>query len=422
MIAVTAPKMEPSVIIIGGGLAGLTAARQLHDNGIDFLLLEASDRIGGRVKTDVIDGFRVDHGFQVLLTAYPEAKRWLDYSKLNLKAFLPGALLLYPDGKRDRLGDPLRDFSSLFPTLFSQAGNVKDKLLILKLRNRLAALSIEEIFQQEEISTRKALRQAYGFSTQMVERFFAPFFAGIFLEKELVTSRRMFDFVFKMFSEAATAVPNLGMEEIPKLLADPLPAASIQTKASVAKIDQQLVRLTDGTTHTTPHIIVATEATGIVQEYTTVKTKYQQTTHLHFVAQESPLEKPLIALNTTAKRLVNNICVINKVAPGYAPKDQFLISLSVIDHPDLSEKVLVDEVRKELERWFGKATQEWEHLHTRKVEYALPDQTNVAHTIAKSNYQIREGLYTCGDFQLNGSINAAMKTGREVGEWVSQKI
>jgi phytoene dehydrogenase-like protein len=164
--------MNPSVIIIGGGLSGLTAARQLHKKGIDFLLLEATDRIGGRIKTDVIDGFRLDHGFQVLLTGYPEVRKWLDYSKLDLKAFSPGALLLYPDGQQDQLGDPLRDVSSLFPTLLSKSGNLKDKFSILRLRNRLKKLSIEDIFQQEEISTKAALQEVYGFSPQMINRFF----------------------------------------------------------------------------------------------------------------------------------------------------------------------------------------------------------------------------------------------------------
>jgi phytoene dehydrogenase-like protein len=411
--------MNPNAIIIGGGLSGLTAARQLHKKGIDFLLLEATDRIGGRVKTDVVDGFRLDHGFQVLLTAYPEAKRWLDYSKLDLKSFLPGALLLYPDGKQDLLGDPLRDISSLIPTLFSNAGDLKDKLLILKLRNRLAGLSIEEIFQQEEMTTHDVLKKEYGFGPKMIERFFAPFFAGIFLEKKLTTSRRMFDFVFKMFSQADTTVPNLGMEEIPKLLAQPLPPESIKTNARVSKIDQQTVQLADGSHFTSPHIIVATEATGIIKELSTIKTSHQSTTHLHFIAQESPIKKRLIALNTTPNRLVNNICTINNIAPGYASNDQFLVSLSVVGDSGLAAKELEKAVRKELQLWFGKATQDWKHLHTRTVKYALPNQSKVSHSIAEEKLQLRKGLYACGDFQLNGSINASMKIGREVGDLVS---
>jgi len=408
--------MNTSVIIIGGGLSGLTAARQLHSNNIDFILLEASDRIGGRVKTDVLDGYRLDHGFQVLLTAYPEAKRWLDYKKLDLQNFLPGALLLHTDGAKDRIGDPLRDFSSLFPTVFSNAGNLGDKLRILKLKNRLSNLSISEIFQQEEIATKAALAKEYGFSSKMIDRFFTPFFSGIFLEKELATSRRMFDFVFKMFGEGETAVPNLGMEEIPKQLAASLPKDAIKTDTRVEKIDGQTVYLTDGSSYAATNIIIATEATSLVKASANVKTTHQSTTHLHFIADSNPIDKPLIALNTNPQRLSNNICTINQVAKGYGSGDKFLLSISVVGTTSMSSAELEKSVKKELEASFGNATQAWKLLHIRKVDYALPSQKKVQHQIAPEQYKIRKGLLGCGDYQSNGSINAAMRAGREVAE------
>ena len=414
--------MNPSVIIVGGGLSGLTAARQLNQKGIDFLLLEASDRVGGRVKTDVVDGFRLDHGFQVLLTAYPEAGRWLNYSELNLKSFNPGALLLYPDGSKDRLGDPIRNIGSLLPTVFSKAGNLRDKIKIWKLKNRLAAMSIDEIFAQKEISTREVLRNEYGFSDQMIRHFFQPFFAGIFLEPELSTSRRMFDFVFKMFSEADTAVPNMGMEEIPKQLADPLPNKSVVTNARVEQIDGQEVKLKDGSAFRAPHILVATEATGLVKELSKVKTNHQSTTHLHFVSNEAPIKAPVIALNALQNRIANNVCVISNVAPGYAPEGQHLISISVVGDPGLKNAELSRAVKNELQTWFGKQTEDWKHLHTRTVQYALPNQSSVQHSIQGEQFKIRDGLYACGDYQLNGSINASMKAGREAADWVASKL
>ncbi len=358
----------------------------------------------------------------MLLTAYPEVKRWLDYSSLHLQSFNPGALLLYPDGSKDQLGDPMRDIGSLFPTLFSNAGNLRDKLKIWTLKNRLSGMSLEEIFAQKEVSTLEALSQDYGFSDQIIRHFFQPFFTGIFLESELKTSRRMFDFVFKMFSEADTAVPNLGMEEIPKHLADPLPSESIVTGAKVKKIDGQEVILEDGSTFSAPHIILATEATGLVKEFSEVKSNHQSTTHLHFVAKEAPIKAPIIALNTTPKRLVNNICTINQVASGYAPEGQHLISISIIDNQEIKNDELNRAVKKELQTWFGKATLDWEHLHTRTIQYALPNQSNVKHSIPGQEFEIRNGLYACGDFQLNGSINASMKAGRESAEWVAGKL
>jgi len=411
----------PTAIIIGAGLAGLSVARQLHKNGIDFIILEASNRIGGRIKTDVIDGFRLDHGFQVFLTAYPEAKKELSYGRLNLKTFSPGAMLLYPNGKIDRIGDPLRDFSSLFPTLFSSAGNISDKLNILRLKIRLENSSIDEIFQKEELPTIEVLTKEYGFSQKIVDHFFAPFFTGIFLEKELRTSRRMFDFVFKMFGKGHAAIPNLGMEEIPKQLAAEFPKNAIHLNAVVDKIDGQNVYLKDGSTFSAPHIILATQATGLVKNYSTVKTRHQSTTHLHFISDDAPIKKPLIALNTNKKRLANNICVINKVAPGYSENGKSLISISVVGKVNLPHNELEKNIRKELSTWFGNAPQKWEHLHTREVEYALPDQSKIFNDTISEKSIIRKGLYACGDFQLNGSINAAMKVGRTTGKLVVEE-
>lgn len=401
------------VIIIGGGLAGLSAANHLHKQGISFKIIEASDRVGGRVKTDIIDGFRLDHGFQVLLTAYPETQALLDYKALNLKQFVPGAVLLQENGKQEHIGDPLRDFSSLFPTIFASVGGLGNKFKILSLKNRLAGKSIEQIFAQKSKTSLAALREDYGFSEVIINRFFKPFFSGIFLETELNTDRRMFDFVFKMFGEGYAAVPNSGMEEIPKQLAANLPADNIFLQQKVTGIEGSQVFLESGETLQGQKILLATQATGLVKDYApAVKTRYVSTTHLHFISDKAPLQKGIIALNTKQSLLVNNICVINKVAPGYASGGKHLISLSVVGKSDLQGKELNQAVRKELKHWFGNETEAWEHLHTRVVEYALPEQKQVRHEISPSELKVNDKLYVCGDFLLNGSINAAMKTGR----------
>jgi phytoene dehydrogenase-like protein len=403
-------------IIIGAGLAGLTAANYLQQRGQDFLLLEADAEVGGRVKTTEKDGFLLDHGFQVFATAYPEAKALLDYGKLDLRAFLPGAMLLQADGSIDRIGDPLRDMSSLFPTLFAKVGGLGNKLGILSLRNRLKGMTLDAIFAQAEKSTEAALREDYGFSELMVERFFRPFYSGIFLEKELKTSRRMFDFVFKMFAEGEVAVPNKGMQQIPLQLAGNLPPECLRLQTRVQQVEGNSVVLKNGERLTAKNIILATKATDLIQQHQpNAKTDYVSTTHVHFTAPKAPFQRPLIALDTKPNDLVNSIAVMNKVAPGYSSSGQAMLSVSIVGKTEQRGEALANRLKEECRTWFGSAVDNWTFLDERLVEYALPNQVHVQQD---ANFKLGEGLYAIGDYALNGSINAAMRAGRLVAEQI----
>ena len=124
------------IYIIGAGVSGLIAAKVLENSGYAPVVLEATDRAGGRVKTDLIDGFQLDHGFQVLLSSYPAAQKYLDFKALELQELRSGAVI-FKNGKQQVIGDPLRDISVLFSTLFSGVGNLLDKIKILQLSLRL---------------------------------------------------------------------------------------------------------------------------------------------------------------------------------------------------------------------------------------------------------------------------------------------
>lgn len=213
------------VIIIGAGLAGLTAASVLKASGKSVLIIEAADAVGGRVRTDEVNGFLLDRGFQVLLTAYPEAKRFLDYKTLELCKFNPGALILNEKGI-SKIGDPVRQPGTLLSTLFSTAGTLSDKLRMLRLKLRLSGKSLTAIFSERETTTIDYLKKN-GFSERILNQFFRPFMTGIFLEDQLSTSSRMFEFVFKMFSEGSAAIPARGMGMIPLQLAKNLSADEI---------------------------------------------------------------------------------------------------------------------------------------------------------------------------------------------------
>ena len=408
--------MKHDVIIIGAGLAGLSAAVYLHRQGRKVLLLEASERAGGRIKTDSHEGFLLDRGFQVLLTAYPETKALLNYTDLNLKKMLPGATVLYDDG-RFEIADPLRRPSAAFATLFAPVGTLKDKLNTLWLKNKLQKLTIEEIFNQPEQSTRKQLTE-YGFSSKMIQRFYAPFLSGIFLENELSTSRRMFDFVMKMFSDGDVAVPALGMEEIPKQLVSMLPGGSIQFHTKVTAIEGNTVTTAEGTVLEANQILLATTANHLSQKFfPNQKMTSHQVTNIYFEAMEAPTKKAVVILNaSTKKKWVNNLTVLSNVSESYAPKGKILISVSCNGMPNVDDATLAENMKDELKQWYGEKVCTWKLLKGYRIEYALPTQESVRNEIDASEIKISDTLFICGDNLLNGSINAALKTGRLAAE------
>jgi phytoene dehydrogenase-like protein len=222
------------VVVIGAGLAGLSCALSLEAAGVAVTLLEASDAPGGRVRTDVVNGFHLDRGFQVLLTAYPEARRQLDYGSLQLKKFEPGALVWH-GGSFHRFADPFRNPLGGARFLLDNIVPLADKLHVAKLRTRVQQGTWEEMFSRPEQTTRDYLK-AFPFSPAIIERFFEPFYGGVFLERELVTSSRFFEFLFRMFSVGDTAVPAQGMQQIPLQLAAKLRAGTLITGARVSKV------------------------------------------------------------------------------------------------------------------------------------------------------------------------------------------
>ena len=227
-------------VIIGAGLAGLSCALSLEAAGVSASLLEAMEAPGGRVCTDSVEGFLLDRGFQVMLTAYPEAKRLLDESALPWKKFTPGALVWH-GGRFHRFADPFRNPIGASRFLFDSIVPLSDKLRVAKLRARVQEGTIAELFTRTEKTTREYLH-AFPFSPAIVERFFEPFFGGVFLEQDLVTSSRFFEFLLRMFSVGDTVVPAGGMQQIPLQLASRLRPGTLQTGARVTTV----TRLGDG--------------------------------------------------------------------------------------------------------------------------------------------------------------------------------
>lgn len=403
--------MGADVIVIGAGISGLIAAIELQKAGKKVVVLEAGDSPGGRVSSETVDGFILDRGFQVYLTAYPEGKKYLDFKKLRLCPFIPGAMLL-KGGRKYKIGDPFRNSSLIIPTILSPAGSLNDKLKLLMLQNSLKDKQITQIFKQEEKSSMEALKGEYDFSDKMIQHFFQPFFSGIFLENELQTSRRMMDFTFKMFAEGYAAIPEPGMQEIPRQLAEQLKGGTIRYNSHVKEVLEGAAELSNGDMIKAPNILLATESCGLVKEYLPeVKSSFRGTTNIYFSADKAPAKGAFIVLNSNKEKFVNNLAVLSEVSRSYAPAGKSLISVSVNGILEENTQAAIQKVKQELTPYFGKEVQEWHHLKTYKIRHALPDQKHVQHHLAESSICIRSGLFMCGDHLLNGSVNGAMRSG-----------
>src|SRR5262245_15391873 len=404
------------VLIVGAGVAGLSCGRHLADSGISVQIVEASDRIGGRVRTDEHEGFLLDRGFQVLLTAYPEAQRTLDYHALDLKKFTPGALSWFA-GRMNRLVDPWRTPGGWSTAFKSDFGTLWDKLRVARLRSRLRGSTIEQLFQRPESSTNDALKFG-GFSDEFIHHFFRPFFGGILLDGELKSSSRMFEFIFKMLSEGDIAVPAGGMGEIPTQIAAHLPEDSVRVNAHVESLHENELTLAGGETLSARAIVVAADGPGAAHLVGEAEPASRSVTCFYYSADEPPVPHATIVLNGDGAGPVNNLAVMSQVAPSYAPAGKSLIAISGLGTQQLAEDPLGGFIIAQMKNWFGPVARSWRYLKTYRIPHAQPQQFPGALEPPQRAVRIRPGIYLCGDHRDNASIHGAMVSGRRAAEAV----
>ena len=407
------------VIIIGAGLAGLCCAIRLHQADRSVLLLEATDRVGGRVRSDVVDGFVLDHGFQVLLTAYPACQQLLDYESLQLRAFEPGALVRC-GGNFSLLGDPWRRPTQALATALSPVGTFADKLRIAKLRSRSQQGSLEDLYQREQ-RTAIAELERLGFTTKMIDHFFRPFLGGVFLDESLAVSSRLLEFVFRMFATGEIAIPAGGMAAIPRQLADRLPGDSIRLSTTVGELDGRTVRLTDGTELSADSVVVATESSASARLLgrDELNTPWASTTTFYYAADRVPDDRKLLILRGDERGPIQTAVVISNVAPEYAPEGKSLISVSVSEGESTDDLAALDaSIRAQLGNWFGDEVNAWRQLRIYEVPYALPccSLEPVLADVEASSFGGEANVFVCGDHRETPSIQGAMNSGLRVAD------
>lgn len=435
--SLSAVKDNADVVVIGGGLAGLAACNDLESKGVDYLLLEASDDVGGRVRTDQVDGFLLDRGFAIFLTGYPEAQRVLDYEALNLQPFYAGADVRF-QGEFVRVADPFRHPVDGILSLPNPIGSIKDKVLVglVRFQTVLGMGSIEEMMTRGEETTILKRLVDFGFSDAMIDRFFRPFMAGIFFNRELTTSSRLFNFVMRMLATGQNCLPAAGIGAVSSQLRDKLDADALRMNTKVSEIGK---RESDGSRRITlpsgetilakKAIIVACEGPEASRLLGRAMEKSPSsnepavgTTCLYFSMDKAPTSDPILYLDGDNRgSIVNNCCFPSNVAPSYAPPGKALASVSIIGVPSDDDSTIEAKVRSELSGWFG-ADQvgSWKLLRVYRIPYAQPNQT-LPTDFARSN-TLGEGLFVAGDHRNSATFDGALVSGRRAAEAVRSEL
>lgn len=401
-----------AVVVVGAGLAGLAAARHLTRHGVEVTILDASDGVGGRVRTDVVDGFRFDRGFQLYNPAYPEGARVLDHEALDLRPFIAGARIVVNRGGRrrvDRVADPRRAPSWLVPSLVARIGSPVSTARFGAYAVSRAVRTVESLETDPDVTTEEALRRA-GADRTLMERLLRPFLSGVFLDSELTTSRRFLDVVLKSFVQGTPGVPALGMARIPEQLSTGL---DVRLGHRVASVVAEAVNVVGGDALRAEAVIVATDPTtaaGLIGEIhapaaRSVTTWYYRPT----CASEDLADGQAVLILDGDRRgpLVNTV-VLTHAAPEYAPAGAALISASALgvwDSPGDENAV-----REHLAWLYGVPTRDWELLATYPIPYALPAMP-VPFELQRP-VRTGDGIYVAGDHRDTSSIQGALVSGR----------
>jgi phytoene dehydrogenase-like protein len=407
------------------------AARRLADGGADVTVYEGRPDVGGRVRTESVDGFTLDRGFQVLFTAYPAVREELDLDALDLRYFTPGAVIARP-GSRSVLSDPLRDLRALLASLRNDEVTLTDKVRTLLLRQHVGSQDEGEIFGSHDRSIREYLRE-WGFSDGYVENFVAPFYGGITLDRSLSTSKRVFEYTFKALSEGRIAVPATGIGAIPEQLAERARAAgasvhcgdpvesitdrgdgvavetlsgSVDADAAVIATDPKEARRLTGVD------AIPTDARGCVTQY-------------YRLPEETTPETRRKLLLNAGDPSPNTVVPMSEVAPEYAPDGEALLNATFlgVSARERDADALAEETRLTLEAWYPERDfSELEPLRTHRIEFAQFDQPPGIHDDLPGSRAPGGRTYLAGDYTAWSAIQGAMRSGREAAEAVLRDL
>jgi phytoene dehydrogenase-like protein len=407
---------DVDVVVVGAGLAGLACARSLRARGLEVRVLEAGDAVGGRVRTDHVDGFTLDRGFQVLNTAYPALAGAVDLTSLDLRELDPAVTLLV-GGERVVVGNPLRAPRVAVSTLGVPVGGPAGKAALAVYAALCSALPATALKRRDDITAAEAWRRA-RIPSDLVDRVLRPFLSGVLLEQEMSSSRRFTDLMFRMFARGRSTVPAGGMQDLPQQLADRLPAGSVRLSCPVESVAPGRVGTVTGPVSARA-VVVATDgwaASRLLPGLLDPPPARGVTTVYH-VAPAFPEASARLLLDTDPSPVANSIA-ISAAAPEYAPPGRVLVSTSAV-HGSGSAGLGSSQARAALARLHGTDTSAWEAIAVYDLPHALPGMP-APHRLRKPvRLETPSGkLYVTGDHRDTSSIQGALVSGRRAARAV----
>ncbi|WP_236245979.1 NAD(P)/FAD-dependent oxidoreductase [Streptomyces sp. CC210A] len=410
----SAARETTDVLVVGAGVAGLACARDLLGAGVGVRVLEASGGVGGRMRSDRVDGFVVDRGFQVFNTSYPQVRRRLVLKDLRLRPFTPGVLVHTPDG-RLRFSDPTRRPRTLPDLLPGRLAGPRDLAAagLLSARDMLAPPRL--LKRLRDTTTRAALADA-GVSDAFVETFFRPFLSGVFLEDRLETSSRVFHLVWRSMLRGTLCLPAEGIGAVPRALAAALPEGTVRLGTPVERLTADGAATADGREVPARAVVVATGPGPVAELLPGVRVPhYRVVTTYYHVAPRSPLGEPTLLVDTRRRFL--DTCVLSDVVPSYAPPGHALVATSVLGR---DEERREHGVREALAEAYGTGTDGWDLLAVRTVEDALPAMPPPQPLTRTA--RVSPGRYVCGDHRATGSVQGALASGARAAREVLRDL
>jgi phytoene dehydrogenase-like protein len=408
------------VVVVGAGLAGLRCARELARGGLDVRLVEAGDAVGGRVRTDIVDGFRIDRGFQVLNDGYPEVRAALRVKDLHLKR-MDDAVTVRAGGRLHDVANPLSLPKEGLGLATSGIVPFGQKLRLGAYAAAATTLPPSRLRGRADVTTRQALTEA-GMSEETLDRVIKPFFAGVLLERELVTSRRFVDLMMRMFARGHSTVPEQGMQAMPEQLAGDLPPGVLRLEAPVPEVGPTHVRAGDEDLEARA-VVVATDAWSAARLVPGLGTPPRAlgVTTIYHAAPVWPGQRSRLVTDADGSPVVNTI-VLSAAAPSYAPAGRALVSTSIL-HEDGRTDVDDAELLGHLSALYDRDASGWERIAVTPVPEALPAMP-APHPFRRP---VRVGtpdgpVYVAGDHRDTSSIQGALVSGRRAAEQVLRDL